>query len=334
MAFSFKDLVNAFRAPDAPGGGIGGDVARRKAGEFDDEPIVEDIMVTGKRRQPRTVPQEYRDVPLDPKQQEMQQATPELIKRKGMFGVSGTLRDILGTVGDAFLVQGGKDAVYQPRRQKERASSAQYGFTDDPLAAVERLGEIDDVAARELYKTVQAAEAQKAAQQSQTAGRQDQIEDRTYKRKQDFGNYAARLLSSANTPAKQAAALDIITKRAGAYGFDLEDLAIPQGLTEDQRSVIAAGDMSVNQQEQLPRRDRQLDIADRNATSNETRANRPPQPRAAPNPTAASIIAPLAAKIRAGGTLTAGEQKVYDDLRPGRGKSSRTPPPLPPGFSR
>ena len=56
-------------------------------------------------------------------------------ERKGMFGVKGTLRDILGTVGDAFLVQSGNNAVYGPQRDREKMGDALTGFTNSPEAA-------------------------------------------------------------------------------------------------------------------------------------------------------------------------------------------------------
>lgn len=83
----------------------------------------------------------------------------------GRFGVKGTLRDILGTLGDAFLVQSGNKAVYAPQRQAERLGDAQRGFADDPLAAIEALNASGfGPEAQELYKQHQADQFKKEAQ--------------------------------------------------------------------------------------------------------------------------------------------------------------------------
>lgn len=60
-------------------------------------------------------------------------------ERKGLFGMKGTLRDVLGTIGDAFLIQSGNKAIYSPIRQREHVADAMRGFTDDPLSAIQAL---------------------------------------------------------------------------------------------------------------------------------------------------------------------------------------------------
>lgn len=73
----------------------------------------------------------------------------------GMFGLHGGLRDILGAVGDAFLRQGGGQAVYAPRHQMESEANAMRGFVDNPMAAMERLNRENPTAARAFYDSVQ-----------------------------------------------------------------------------------------------------------------------------------------------------------------------------------
>lgn len=88
-----------------------------------------------------------------------------LPEHKGMFGVKGTLRDVLGLVGDAFLVQGGRNPMYQPKRQQERESDAIQGYAQDPVAALERLAEINPQAAMKAFEQLS---VQQARQQAQT----------------------------------------------------------------------------------------------------------------------------------------------------------------------
>ncbi len=51
----------------------------------------------------------------------------------------GTLRNILGAIGDAFLVQSGHDPTYGPRMQRQKESNAMAGYTNNPRAAIENL---------------------------------------------------------------------------------------------------------------------------------------------------------------------------------------------------
>lgn len=70
---------------------------------------------------------------------EAQAAMENAPQRKGMFGMKGTLRDVVGLLGDAFLVQGGGKAMYGPQRERERLADAMTGFTQQPQAASERV---------------------------------------------------------------------------------------------------------------------------------------------------------------------------------------------------
>lgn len=60
-------------------------------------------------------------------------------RKGGYFGTKGTLRNILGAVSDAFLVQGGADARYAPLREREKMADAMTGYTQNPQAAAERM---------------------------------------------------------------------------------------------------------------------------------------------------------------------------------------------------
>lgn len=81
------------------------------------------------------------------------------VQHKGMFGVKGTLRNVLGVLGDAFLVQGGAKPVYAPQRQLEREGDAMAGYTQSPRAAVERMTAVNPTMAREMGVDVARQEA-------------------------------------------------------------------------------------------------------------------------------------------------------------------------------
>lgn len=265
--------------------------------------------------------------------EEARDAAANAPKHKGMFGVKGTLRDILGTVGDAFLIQSGNKAIYAPRRQQERESDALSGFTDNPMQAIERLAQQNPTAARDLYNDFLTNQAKKAQIQSLHDARTSQSEERDYKRKQDFGNYAARLLAKADTPERYASAMKVIKTRAAALNIDPEELGISDTLTPDDRAVLGAGDMTVRQQEDIPLRRRQIDIQQQRADADTTRANRPPPPRQQRAQTELEYYKELSGVPAA---KRSPEQKAFMDKFTRSGKGSKKVDigslPLPPGF--
>jgi len=277
--------------------------------DLDPDQISQDITVNGHGAQP------VEDDPAPPAMgnrsflEEAQSALGNAPERKGMFGMKGTLRDILGTLGDAFLVQGGGKEIYRPRREQEQQMDAMGGFTANPLAAMERLSQSPGglEMARDLFKQFQTNQTQQGQLRSIDGARQDLIADRDYKHKQDFSNYAARMLNFADTPEKQAVAIDLITKRAQALGLDVNELIPTEGMTDVQRGLLGAGDMTVNQQQQIPLRQQQLEVARQNANANTTRANRPPQGRA-PSPN--EIVVPLLRARESGAELTPEQEEV------------------------
>jgi hypothetical protein len=63
-----------------------------------------------------------------------EESTNRASDRKSLFGARGTLRDILGTLGDFFLVGGGGSPMYYPMREREKWADALQGMTQGPEA--------------------------------------------------------------------------------------------------------------------------------------------------------------------------------------------------------
>lgn len=82
---------------------------------------------------------------------------------KGMFGLKGTPRDILGILGDALLVGSGNKAMYMPGRQNEKIGDAMLGFGQDPMKAIAGVSAIDPVTGQKYYNDMVDNEAAKAA---------------------------------------------------------------------------------------------------------------------------------------------------------------------------
>lgn len=249
--------------------------------------------------------------------------------RPGMFGVRGTLRDVLGLLGDSLIK--GPATPYQTKRQQERVSDSLVGFADNPqefLKAINRVADTDPEFAAKLFQVGATQQSNQANRESMDAARKSQIEDRDYKRKQDFGNWAGQVLAYAPDKVK---AMQSVATRAAALGFDLAELGIGADAAED----LGRGATKMNTQVEGPRKDRQLDISQQNADANTTRANRPPSNRT-PQPTNAALAAPLIAKLAKGGTLTPQDDEVLNRLgyskNRGQGGGKYQVPELPKDF--
>lgn len=222
-----------------------------------------------------------RDV-LEEAQYSMQQA-PE---RKGMFGVKGTLRDVLGTIGDAFLIQGGRNPIYAPRREQEKMGDAMTGFTgEDPesvRSAAERLASLGYVdQARKLMDDYESNQLRQAQIAQAKASSESLIGDRKWGNVKDATNMIARVFADPRAQANPQIAMaqaEVIARQAGV---SLEDLGISPEMTPEEMGLYSRRDMTVNQQEMLPRRDRALDQGDRRLNISQQNADRP---RAAPRP--------------------------------------------------
>lgn len=298
---SFLDLLSQNmdnwkgRRPPYTTPGIGDDLILRQYEEEISDP--REIVVEAPNRRPLAAMPDYEEAParehidpryvlnddrIAPQREELE----EILPRRGMFGVKGTLRDVLGTLGDAFLVQSGNKAVYQPQRQRERAGDAMFGAAQDPYQAAERLAAMGEVeAAQELLQQAQQAEYQNSSIASIEGSRQDQANNRKEDNIARLVNLTARRLQTAgDDPAKVAYALELAAQDAARNGITMEDLGLKSEMTSPERDVYAGGDMTVNQQEMLPRRDRQLEISQQNADSARISATRPrnppPRPRA------------------------------------------------------
>lgn len=199
----------------------------------------------------------------------------EILPREGKFGVKGTLRDVLGIVGDAFLVQSGNKAVYQPRREQEQMSDAMYGFTDNPLQAIERLNAAGyGEQAAKLQEQYSQQDIRRGTLQSQTADRQSRQADREFDNRDKGLNRIARW-TAGGVP------YDQLVKAAKGYGIDEEELngmGITPNMTQEQREQIGSMDMTVQQTVNRPYVERGMKVREKNADTARISATRPRNP--------------------------------------------------------
>lgn len=240
---------------------------------FDPRRDPEPPQYTDPQMRPEIEPQYIlNDNRMQPSPEEMQ----ELLPRKGMFGTKGTLRDILGTLGDAFLVQSGNDRIYAPQRQMEREGDAMFGVTQDPMQAIERLAVHNPPAAQELLQRVQQAQHQQASLASQEAARRSLIEDRAFDNQETGWNRVARW-TAAGLPYEQ------IVAGAQRYGITSDDLAqsgVTADMTPEAREQFSSMDMTTNQIRNIPFTERRVATGEYNAETGRINATRPRQGRA------------------------------------------------------
>lgn len=235
-------------------------------------------------------------------------------ERRGMFGLKGNLRNALGLLGDTLLLADNKDPIYRPAMERERRANAMIGHTQNPLAASERLAGAGDVEGSQavfnnyLLDTFRRQQEQRLQAQAEEAARntQSQIANRSFDQREAVLDRALRAVA-AGAPYETVVALT----QGHISPEELAAIGITPNMTDEQRAVIGAIDMRVHQQQQLPLAQERIRIAQQNADTARQNASRP---RAAPNPTPASIAAPLLRKLQEGGTLTPQELEVLDRL--------------------
>lgn len=297
---------------------------------FDDEEI-EEVTVTGAAPRRRQVQPDLRSAPSP-------SFTEELLPREGRFGVKGTLRDILGTVGDAFLINHGASPMYAPQRQMEKEASALYDFTENPEEALERLAAINPQRALELSKQVATQRHNQASLERDTKRDQQKVYDTavdTFLR-----------VAGAASPESWSRIVPILQKIKERGGLG-DEFLVPEDFDPDLIDSYRRGGMKTHQQvttdltaqrqqdqksiEEEKLKIRRDEEAGRNRRATEAEAGRDRRQQ----PSRAGIAAPILEKIQRGEPITRAERAILDRMYPEsrRRRSGGGIPPLPEGFT-
>lgn len=141
----------------------------------------------------------------------------------------GTLRNVLGAIGDAFLVQSGADPIYGPRMERKQEGMAMAGYAQKPETAIERMAALGtpdamkhaqsmmgDTRQRDIAE--QNAEYQNQYRQDNMQLRRDQEADLSRNRDDNIivrmAPYAGGLLTQAQTPEQYARAYEQVNQMA------------------------------------------------------------------------------------------------------------------------
>lgn len=184
--------------------------------------------------------------------------------RKGMFGVKGTLRDILGLVGDAFLIQSGNKAIYSPQREKEKLADAMAGATINPRAAQERAMGVDPAFATDFgFKNT---EAELSAQRNQLGNLE--FNRKTLEAAMARAGQMMAAATATGDPRQIEAANQAIQQLSTVTGIPVESL-----MTGGTPEIIAGREATANQNLRLPQQERMVGVAERNVAARERSVN-------------------------------------------------------------
>lgn len=147
---------------------------------------------------------------------------------KGMFGVHGGLRDILGLVGDTMLQANGDNPLYAGIRQNEHAQDAFSTFAQDPMGSLAKLYGVNPAIGAKTYDTWSDQQA-KHETAVQAAAKERFAQANIVKQQ------IASMLNSAHDDATYQAAKRQAQAMAAPYGIDLS-------LYPDSYDALAVGD--------------------------------------------------------------------------------------------
>jgi hypothetical protein len=251
----------------------------------------------------------------------------EIVPRHGALGVKGTLRDVLGILGDSFLLGSGHKANYRPIRQEEKKSDALLGMTGGPAAqreAIERLAQLDSKAGSKMMDEYEDNQHNASVLDSQDKARKALDADRRFTNLNQGQAQVARWFKAAgDDPDKQAAAMAYTKQMAERLEIDPADLLVSDQMSPAQRAVLAGGDMTVNQQTIDYDRDAtraQREQLERLKEAGRMKRDNPPAPRSQRAQTELEYYQAVGSKDPA--KRTQAERDFYKKYTKGTGKGS------------
>lgn len=279
----------------------------------------------------------------------------------GIYGIlpqklqHGNLRNVLGAIGDAFLVQGGAKASYGPRMANQEVGSALAGYDpNDPAsvqAAIQRVAATGSPESQEMVAKLQASYAaaqSRKTQMEQTAeyhngtleAKRENLYNRMYAtatgdlgRAKDAEDYARRLARWDQRIKAIDPEMDAVTALGVPSDFDPDQVSSTMGMTSNQ--TTQSSDRGL--QRETSRRNTDVNAGARiQAAGISAGAHVEGANISANRPSSAQMLEGLVSKMNNGETLTPAEQSVFNRLThvsQGRGRSS-LPAGLTPGGSK
>lgn len=169
---------------------------------------------------------------------------PKTVGHEGMFGIKGVGRNILGLLGDAFLVQAGRDPYYRQKVQQEQMGDAMSSFTDNPLGAIQALasmgrGKEANELLDSLTKRINDTRTSTASAGANNALAADRMVETGDKRLAPIYG----VLGSVKDASAYPYAVDLARKMAAQRGIDLP-FDLPEQYDESALNAIVGGAIS------------------------------------------------------------------------------------------
>lgn len=274
---------------------------------------------------------------------------PKVERSPGLYGLlpekmqHGALRNTLGALGDAFLVQGGHDPRYSQRTDRQKLSEAMQGYNfSDPDSVQQTIQQIIKTGtpgsielATELQKLYEGTSLRKQVQEQNNAYHQDMTDNRQLTTLQRMGQGLSGMIANAKTPEQYASIYnraEIMAQRVNPrlHASDL-GLLDPQDWSPE---LTAGYGMTGNNVQQSADRGAGRETSERNtdvnANSRITAANISGGTRigaaniSASKPTTATMMQQLVQKQNSGQPLTPAEKAFFDKnthVSDGKGRS-------------
>lgn len=172
---------------------------------------------------------------------------------KGLFGIHGDFRNILGILGDSLIAGNRGNPIFTPSVEAEKVSDAMSGFADNPLVAIQKLSQVNPGLAQKYYNDYLDSQVKLSA--ADATRKRDGLEA-TSKVRRIAGSMLGSATAETFGPLRdQALAL------AKNYGVSLDDL--PSEYSEDGIKNFVRGTMDPDKLADNDRADKQYET-DRN----------------------------------------------------------------------
>lgn len=185
----------------------------------------------------------------------------------------GTLRSILGTLGDAFLISGGKEPLNAQRIYRQQVADASAGFQDNPMLAAGRIaqtGAPDSMKiADQLYTQATNQQLKQVTLQNANTYKDQAADARRDQMIQRYIPLAGGVLNKAkdaNDYADRASSILQSARRIDPSIQSISDLGFPEEYDPDFKGGMSAGQVARDDQTTATR-DQRGDIAAQSDTT-------------------------------------------------------------------
>jgi len=235
----------------------------------------------------------------------------------------GTLRNIVGALGDAFLISSGHQPMYQQRLQREAIANAQVGMQNDPGAAASRVAATAapgaDTMANQMVEQQNQMKLRQQMMEQQNVYRQSVVDARRQSILSQMQPKAGGLVQGAKDStdyAQRYALADAMAKRVdpNTNATEAFGLPLPEAWTPGSTDTVGAttGQVMHNETSNASIQERATAAANRNAVTMRGQNMGAYNSRYRTDATTPAQLRALQNKQNNGQTLTPAEQAIWE----------------------